>query len=80
MNVTMGGRACQYWSSQEPHLHSRDKMFPSNRSLINAKNYCRDPDGEGKPWCYTVDPAVRAEFCDVPLCRAFIPGRFLGSN
>ena len=35
---------------------------------LGDHNYCRNPDGEPKPWCYTTDPNVRFEFCDVPFC------------
>ena len=80
IDVTASGRQCQPWASQEPHAHNMIKHFPSNQSMITAKNYCRDPDGEGKPWCYTMDPEVRAEFCNVPLCRSLMPGMVLISN
>ena len=31
---------------------------------------CRNPSGwSGGVWCYTLDPAVRWEVCDVPLCQ-----------
>ena len=30
-------------------------------------NYCRNPDSEdGGVWCYTTDPDVKWEYCDVP--------------
>ena len=30
-------------------------------------NYCRNPDSEdGGVWCYTTDPKVKWEYCDVP--------------
>ena len=77
IDVSASGRQCQPWASQEPHAHNMIKHFPSNQSMITAKNYCRDPDGEGKPWCYTMDPEVRAEFCNVPLCRSLMPGMVL---
>lgn len=31
-------------------------------------NYCRNPDGSERPWCYTTDPQVEREFCDIPSC------------
>lgn len=31
-------------------------------------NYCRNPDGEPRPWCFTTDPNKRWEFCDIPRC------------
>ena len=37
-----------------------------------AENYCRNPDGDDDEglWCYTIDPASRWEYCDVPVCPA----------
>ena len=57
-NATESGRTCQMWSSQIPHSHY----------WKGEGNYCRNPDGEPKPWCYTTDPDVRFEMCDIPLC------------
>jgi hypothetical protein len=35
-----------------------------------AKNYCRNPDRtSGGLWCYTTDPNVRWELCDVTPCE-----------
>lgn len=44
------------------------------RGLDN--NYCRNPDNERMPWCYTTDPETRWEYCRVPRCgNAPRPGR-----
>ncbi|KAM8947672.1 plasminogen isoform 2-T2 [Pelodytes ibericus] len=64
--VTVSGKTCQHWSSQRPHQHSRT---PDNYPCKNLdKNYCRNPDGESLPWCYTTDTNVRWEYCDIPSC------------
>nr|XP_012137590.1 PREDICTED: uncharacterized protein LOC100884062 [Megachile rotundata] len=35
-----------------------------------AKNYCRNPTGDIKgPWCYTLDPSLIDDVCDIPLCN-----------
>ncbi|KAI8428823.1 hypothetical protein MSG28_007482 [Choristoneura fumiferana] len=67
MNVTESGRACQAWESQSPHQHTRPPLvFPE---VQNSTNYCRNAGGEERqPWCYTMDPQVRWELCDIPLC------------
>lgn len=67
MNVTESGRACQAWESQSPHQHTRPPLvFPE---VQNSTNYCRNAGGEERqPWCYTMDPQVRWEVCDIPLC------------
>lgn len=60
--TTKGSRTCMMWSSQTPHSHSVGTDLP--------QNYCRNPDGELAPWCYTTDPDVRWEFCDIPTCES----------
>ncbi|XP_077294241.1 neurospecific receptor kinase [Arctopsyche grandis] len=67
VNVTSAGLACQPWSAQQPHQHERPPpVFPE---LQNAINYCRNAGGEETaPWCYTTDPAVRWQHCDIPMC------------
>merc|ERR1719162_906324 len=39
---------------------------------IGNHNYCRNPDTatKDKPWCFTVDPSVPWEYCEVPECSA----------
>lgn len=31
-------------------------------------NYCRNPDADKSPWCYTTDPSVRWEYCNLKRC------------
>ena len=70
--VTKTGKTCQAWTSDEPHARYAEAKNPANfpdEYLKNAKNYCRNPDSEnGGPWCYTTNPSVKWEFCDVQLC------------
>ncbi|KAJ7417531.1 Muscle, skeletal receptor tyrosine protein kinase [Willisornis vidua] len=67
VNVTVSGIPCQKWSDQAPHFHRRTpQVFPE---LFDAENYCRNPGGENeRPWCYTKDPAVIWEYCNVSPC------------
>ena len=68
VNVTESGRCCQPWDSTTPHYHPLTSLF---RPYLEGHNYCRNPEGRGKrPWCYTMDPAVRWEYCIVPRCPA----------
>ncbi|XP_043265555.1 uncharacterized protein LOC122405108 [Colletes gigas] len=70
---TVGDTQCQSWYSEEP-IHEvstdiGDHDFPE-RSIKNAKNYCRNPTEDVKgPWCYTLDPSLIDDKCDVPLCN-----------
>ena len=70
VNKTVSGRTCQRWDSQQPHRHINGdaKNFPTE-SLAEAANYCRDPGTYKKPWCYTTDPLIRWEECDVKPCE-----------
>uniref|UniRef100_A0A8D2JJR7 Kringle domain-containing protein n=1 Tax=Sciurus vulgaris TaxID=55149 RepID=A0A8D2JJR7_SCIVU len=66
--VTVSGHTCQRWSEQTPHKHNRTpENFPC-KGL--DENYCRNPDGETAPWCYTTDSKVRWEYCTVPSCES----------
>jgi integrin beta 3 len=68
LSQTLSGRGCQHWASQEPHKHKVFTNLPEG-SEDAAKNYCRNPDNEPEgPWCYTTDPKVRWEYCDVKPC------------
>ncbi|KAM9329668.1 muscle, skeletal receptor tyrosine-protein kinase [Gastrophryne carolinensis] len=72
VNTTASGIPCQKWNQQLPHAH---RMMPDvYQELVNSENYCRNPGGEhDSPWCYTADPSVRWQYCDIPLCRAGVP-------
>lgn len=55
-----------------PHEFVRPPdVFPE---LQNSENYCRNAGGEeSSPWCYTMDPNVRWQKCNIPFCgKAYI--------
>lgn len=34
-----------------------------------SENYCRNPDNQTLgPWCYTTDPMLPADLCDIHDC------------
>eukprot|EP00559_Dactyliosolen_fragilissimus_P004613 CAMPEP_0184859766 /NCGR_PEP_ID=MMETSP0580-20130426/4763_1 /TAXON_ID=1118495 /ORGANISM="Dactyliosolen fragilissimus" /LENGTH=345 /DNA_ID=CAMNT_0027356595 /DNA_START=684 /DNA_END=1721 /DNA_ORIENTATION=- len=66
ISVTVSGKTCQNWDDQTPHSHDRTKENYPNKGL--SKNYCRNPDGEPRAWCYTTDEDTRWEVCDIPYC------------
>ena len=69
LSVTRSGRQCQLWVGQHPHQHQMHAGGFPEADLFAAVNYCRNPDGENEgPWCYTTDPDMRWEYCDVPIC------------
>ena len=47
-----------------------DSEFQGNETVTSAANYCRQPDNDEKPWCYTTDPEVRWQHCDIRPCTA----------
>uniref|UniRef100_G3STW2 Plasminogen n=1 Tax=Loxodonta africana TaxID=9785 RepID=G3STW2_LOXAF len=71
ISKTVSGLDCQAWDSQSPHAHG---YLPSKFPNKNLKmNYCRNPDGEPRPWCFTMDLNKRWEFCDIPRCMPKSP-------
>ncbi|KAJ8009055.1 hypothetical protein DPEC_G00084870 [Dallia pectoralis] len=71
VSVTTSGKTCQVWAAQTPQKHNRTPDNYPCKGLDN--NYCRNPDNERMPWCYTTDPATRWEYCTVPSCGD-VPG------
>ncbi|XP_043562363.1 prothrombin [Chiloscyllium plagiosum] len=66
-NVTRHGKQCQAWNSQHPHKHNftREEMISANLE----ENYCRNPDGdEDGAWCFTTDPEVEIDYCNLNYC------------
>jgi len=59
LNITKSGIPCQRWDQNSPHT-------PKTRPHDALNNFCSDNDGDpGGAWCYTVDPNVRWEYCNV---------------
>ena len=73
ISQTETGKLCQRWGLNSPHQHKYhdDKTFPDG-SVEAAMNYCRAPDNDTVPWCYTEDRKVRWEYCDVPKCAGVL--------
>ncbi|XP_014833442.1 PREDICTED: plasminogen-like isoform X3 [Poecilia mexicana] len=66
--ITENGFICQRWDSLEPHSHGyTPKVFP-NKFL--EENYCRNPNGDSRPWCYTTSPSKRWDYCSIPPCNS----------
>ncbi|XP_062928048.1 hyaluronan-binding protein 2-like isoform X1 [Mobula hypostoma] len=70
---TEQGRRCLYWSSNlllkeaiGTHMQSPSKYG------IGDHNYCRNPDGDEKPWCYFKDKHDKLNWahCDISQCTA----------
>lgn len=61
LNVTKTGDPCQRWDSQTPHTHTFGQLY-------DQENYCRNPNNDDGPWCYTTNADKRQEYCAVPHC------------
>ena len=67
------GIKCQRWDSNSPHESKGGATNPDNfpeKNLESAGNYCRNPSPTDSvsPWCYTVDPDKRLEYCSIKRC------------
>ena len=78
-NMTHGGLECQEWFTSEPHTQTMPKgIFPE---MNLAKNFCRNPGGtEPSPWCYTKDPLIRWQHCQIDKCGEFIIQTYIYRN
>ncbi|CAM9358488.1 unnamed protein product [Lampetra fluviatilis] len=67
VEYTESGRRCQRWDAQNPHKH---QFNPSNYPKFSLDdNYCRNPNGRSRPWCFTTDKDVEWEYCNIKKCE-----------
>ena len=66
-STTTDDYTCQKWTAQSPHAHTYTTAnYPT--AGIGDHNYCRNPEpnlNAVQPWCLTVDPQKRWQYCDV---------------
>ncbi|CAG00148.1 unnamed protein product [Tetraodon nigroviridis] len=68
---TISGKRCQAWTSMTPHSHVKTPQNFPEADL--RRNFCRNPDRDRAPWCYTTNPGVRWEYCNLNKCSANTP-------
>jgi hypothetical protein len=72
-NKTQSGLKCLNWTQQVKSARGIGwhTGYPNAKLKgIEDHNYCRNPDNEPNgPWCYTTDPNVRWEYCDISYCK-----------
>ena len=66
-HTTKSGLTCQRWDAQYPNRHPTNTP-ETNPSAGLERNFCRNPDNEPAPWCYTTSSSKRFELCNVPQC------------
>ena len=70
MQITENGRLCKKWTESTDY---RNPAFFPDDTADEAENFCRNPEPDSsirsRPWCFTHDPTVPWEYCDVPLCE-----------
>lgn len=55
VDKTLSGRKCKKW------------MDTSKPDILG--DFCRNPNKEKeKPWCFTMDPSLEFEYCEIPVC------------
>lgn len=72
LNTTSKGKQCQRWDVDTPHARDpsyvQDSLFVEG-DLASVENYCRNPGGLWTTfWCYTTDPSVEYEDCNIWKC------------
>ncbi|XP_057692146.1 hepatocyte growth factor [Corythoichthys intestinalis] len=65
---TESGKECQRWDLEEPHKHQYHPDRYPDKGLDD--NYCRNPDGRHRPWCFTTDPKTSWEYCSIKVCES----------
>merc|ERR1719231_1211210 len=79
VSSTVSGRTCQKWTSDHPWKgavkitptsdEENDEGLMTWGNGLGNHNYCRNPDGrDSVPWCFTMEPAVDWEPCEIPEC------------
>ncbi|CAB1353400.1 unnamed protein product, partial [Coregonus sp. 'balchen'] len=74
---TVSGRECQRWDQQYPQQHIYQPEKYPDKSLDD--DYCRNPDASPVPWCYTTDPDMERESCEISKCSVVTKRRLRSS-
>ena len=68
LNQTLGGLKCLNWADLSPFSGVRSPQKYQDEGL-GSHNYCRNPDGKKKPWCYYKDSYWTYGYCDILACE-----------
>lgn len=67
VSQTESGLQCQQWNAQSPHKHTTTPLQYPNSGLTS--NFCRNPTGYSRPWCYTTNPSIFSQYCNIRKCE-----------
>ncbi|XP_066511052.1 kremen protein 1-like [Hoplias malabaricus] len=69
----VGGKPCLFWNETFEHPYNTLKYSNGEKGL-GPHNYCRNPDGDVRPWCYIAEheDGIYWRFCEIPSCQ--MPG------
>ncbi|CAG0893432.1 unnamed protein product [Darwinula stevensoni] len=70
--IPLDGNELSDFSDSEPSGTPRiDLVYEAhfiNRDSWSHHNYCRNPSGKERPWCFVSDPEIQWEYCSIPMC------------
>ena len=69
ISTTISGYKCQDWSLHS-HQMNNPVRFP-DATLEDAQNFCRNPDGRMRPWCYVQNPKHMWNYCNILDCHDY---------
>lgn len=70
VKVTMTGTPCLNWKSDIIQHEVSIYSDHAKKHGIGRHAYCRNPDGDLKPWCFVQKNEVLSwEHCDIPQCQ-----------
>ncbi|XP_054854775.1 hepatocyte growth factor activator [Eublepharis macularius] len=72
MKKTTSGDDCLPWNSDFLYEELRSDLVANSGQLgLGPHSYCRNPDGDVKPWCYIIKGnAVIWDYCNITLCAS----------
>ena len=70
VSVTNHMFTCMDWSLAFGNDY--DAYFPTDGGVVRAKNYCRNPGGFTKPYCYINHPYIVYGYCNLRICNGKI--------
>ncbi|CAG0888047.1 unnamed protein product [Darwinula stevensoni] len=73
-NVSHSGFPCKPWGKNWTTTISGIgtffiPAFPDYRETGETHNFCRNPDGDGAPWCFVESRTFNYEYCEIPFCE-----------